>query len=206
MKPIIAALFLMGAAIAAPSVFRADFRHGFNGWMSYPLPQDIGFDPTLTVEQRAGGAVLIRQVASVGEARLSTGFIWPLRFTASVAMRLRLRYTGTWPAADASFRLILAGEDGRRYEAALPVAGPHEVTVSGGELRLPRGAAAIEAIVLVGRAAQPAVITQHQVNASTAGKGVASQADNGKPPKRLALRLASPRSTAARFEVAMDLQ
>lgn len=156
MKPIFAALFLMGTAFGAPA-FRADFQHGFNGWMSYPLPQDIGFDPTLIVEQRARRAVLVRQVASLGEARLSTGFIRPLRFTASAATRVRLRYAATWPAADVSFRLILAAEDGRRYETALPAAGPNEVTVTGDELRLPRGAATIEAIVLVGRAVQPKV-------------------------------------------------
>src|SRR5512136_943210 len=99
-----AALLLCAAALAARSVpwtFRADFRHGFNGWMSYPLPQDIGFDPTLVAEN----GVLIRQVASAGESRVSVGFIRPLHFAAGASTRVRLRYAAEWPTVGADLKL-----------------------------------------------------------------------------------------------------
>ena len=91
-----ALLLCAAAAQCAPWTFRADFHHGFNGWMSYPLPQDIGFDPSLTVEEQAGESVLVREVASAGERELSTGFIRPLHCFAGSATRVRLRYAGKW--------------------------------------------------------------------------------------------------------------
>src|SRR5579872_2473420 len=148
----VAALVLCSTASAAPWRFRADFHHGFNGWMSYPLPQDIGFDPTLVTEQ----GVLIRQVASVGESRLSAGFIRPLHFVAGANARVRLRYTAEWPSPGATLKLIFAGVDGRRYEAPLPAAGTHEATVTGAALDLPPNEIGIEAVAIVGAAAQPA--------------------------------------------------
>jgi hypothetical protein len=148
----IAALLVCTAASAAPWTFRADFQHGFNGWMSYPLPQDIGFDPTLSVEQ----SILVRQVASAGQSRLSTGVIRPLHFTASAGARIRLRYTAEWPSAGATLKLLLAGEDGKRYEAPLPASGAHEVTVTGRDLHLPTGGTPIEAVAIVGTSDEPA--------------------------------------------------
>lgn len=139
-----------------PWTFRADFHHGFTGWMSYPLPQDIGFDPTLLVEQGPSGPTLIRQVVSVGESRVSAGFIRPLHFLANAGTRVHLRYTTTWPSAGASLKLLLAGEDGRRYETALPASGDHEITIGGEKLKLPDTVVAIEAIVMMGSAAQHA--------------------------------------------------
>ena len=87
-------LVLCGSAVAAnraPWTFRADFSYGLNGWMSYPLPQDIGFDPSLWVDQSAAGPMLIRQVESVGQASLRAGFIRPLHFLADNRTRVRLR-------------------------------------------------------------------------------------------------------------------
>ena len=154
MKWLAALLLLSGAASArtVPWTFRADFQHGFTGWMSYPLPQDIGFDPTLSVEQ----AVLIRQVASVGQANLSVGFIRPLHFLADSRTRLELRYSANWPSSGATLKLLLAGENGRKYEAALPAVGVHEITVTGTQLHLPSSGVAVEAIVLMGQSNQPA--------------------------------------------------
>lgn len=155
----IGALLLCSAASAAPWTFRADFQHGFNGWMSYPLPQDVGFDPTLVAEH----GVLIRQVTSAGESRLSTGLIRPLHFTAGAGARLHLRYSAEWPSSGATLRLILAGVDGRRYEAPLPATGTQDVTIAGRELHLPAGGVGLEAVAIVGTAAQPSKGANNQI-------------------------------------------
>ncbi|HWB84667.1 MAG TPA: heparinase II/III family protein [Bryobacteraceae bacterium] len=160
------ALLLCGSAVQArtvPWTFRADFSHGFAGWMSYPLPQDIGFDPTLIVEQDSSGAVLVRQIASAGESNLSAGFIRPLHFLANSGTRLHLRYSAAWPSSNANLKLLLAGENGRRYEAALPATGAQDVTISGRNLQLPASDVPIEAIVLVGHASQPAKGTNNRI-------------------------------------------
>src|SRR5260370_13967009 len=153
------ALVLASVAVAAhpvPWQFRADFHYGFNGWMSYPPLQDLGCDPALSGEQSPAGPVLIREGVSAGEPRLSTGFIRPLHFLASAGTSLRLRYVGAWPSPGAGLKLLLAGENGRRYEAPLPAAGAHEITLAGAQLHLPATPVAIEAIALVGNSEQPA--------------------------------------------------
>jgi hypothetical protein len=153
------ALAFCSAAFAAPWTFRTDFQHGFDGWMSYPLPQDVGFDPTLVAEH----GVLIRQVASAGESRLSTGLIRPLHFEAAAGSKVQLRYAAEWPSEGAALKLILAGADGRRYEAPLPASGAHEVTVSGADLHLPARGMGVEAVAIVGTAAQPAKGAQNRI-------------------------------------------
>ena len=60
----IPAVIVLGLSVASPGVtaqtssksstslvpwtFREDFRHGIPGWMSYPLAQDVGYDPLFT--------------------------------------------------------------------------------------------------------------------------------------------------------------
>jgi hypothetical protein len=161
-----ALLFLWGGIIPArpvPWSYRADFHHGFTGWMSYPLPQDIGFDPTLSVEPLAGEPVLIREVVSVGERSLSVGCVRPLHFLANASTKLQLRYAAVWPSASASLKLRLAGVNGVLYETSLPAAGSHEITVTGAELHLPSTAVEIEAIVLMGASQQPAAGARNRV-------------------------------------------
>jgi hypothetical protein len=152
-----------GPARDVPFAFQADFHHGFNGWMSYPLPQDIGFDPTLLVEPTDAGPVLIRQVASAGQANLSAGFIRPLHFLANAKLRVELRYSANWPSTTSTLKLFLAAENGRVYETSLPAEGSHEVSVTGDQLGLAASSIAIEAIVLLGRSNQPQTASNNRV-------------------------------------------
>src|SRR5438309_7798034 len=93
-------LLLMLAAPAwtqavVPWTFRSDFQHGLTGWMSYPLPQDLGFDPTLSVEKSAGGWELIREVVSAGQKRIRIGVVRPIRFIARPQTRVTFTYRST---------------------------------------------------------------------------------------------------------------
>jgi len=154
----IVALLVCGVAASAANVpwsFETDFRNGFSGWMSYPLAQDIGFDPTLVVEPASSGDILVREVDSIGQRQLSIGFIRPLHFVADAETRIHLRYSAVWPSTDATLEIMLAGEDGHRYHAAVPASGVHEVVVTGDQFRLPRSGVPVEAIALLDRSGQP---------------------------------------------------
>ena len=51
----------------APWTFRADWSGGFSGWMSFPLAQDIGYDPTLYTVRLGDSAALRHNFISHGE-------------------------------------------------------------------------------------------------------------------------------------------
>ncbi len=140
----------------APWTFRSDFAHGLTGWMSFPLVQDIGFDPSLFTAQEGGRTVLVRQVQPLGRKRLDLGFIRPLKFFASPASSVQLAYSLRAAGKLQSLRLILAGADGRRYAAALDSApGEHTAKILGSELSLPAAGAKIQAVLVVARLEAP---------------------------------------------------
>src|SRR5688572_4144918 len=68
-----------------PWDFRADFGRGLFGWMSFPLFQDIGFDPTIITRREGSDVVLFRELRSYGEKRLAVGVIRPISFIARPA-------------------------------------------------------------------------------------------------------------------------
>src|ERR1700743_1662190 len=110
-------------SIIGPWTYHSDFPHGLTGWMSFPLAQDIGFDPTIAVENVDGEYELIRE---------GGGVIRPMRFIARSGTRVTLRYKVDFPASLPRFHMVLAGEDGHRYVSPLPATnGQHEVTVTG---------------------------------------------------------------------------
>lgn len=137
-------------------IFHADFAGGLNGWMSFPLAQDIGFDPTLYTVQEGGRTVLVRQIESLGSRRLQAGVIRPLQCLAGVRTRVDVEYALRVSGRVAAVEIVLAGANGRRYRAPLPRApGAHRVRVTGTELGLPAVATAIEAVALIVRTEDP---------------------------------------------------
>ena len=148
--------FQSEAVQIVPWDFRADFGRGLFGWMSFPLFQDIGFDPTIITRREGSDVVLFRELRSYGEKRLAVGVIRPINFIARPATRIRLRYTLRWASSEATFGLILAGEDGKKYRATLPAAdGTHSASVSGAQLAVPAAGVGIEAIILQGWVERP---------------------------------------------------
>ncbi len=137
------------AANLAPWTFRDNFRNGIPAWMSYPLAQDVGYDPTLWTRVRHGKAALVRQVPADGERRLEVGIIKPLGFYANQASLIRLTYQLRMGGRVGRVRLMLAAKDGQLFAAPLPSApGWDRAILSGSELRLPVGALAIQAVVV----------------------------------------------------------
>lgn len=139
-----------------PWVFRADFAHGLTGWMSFPLVQDIGFDPSLFTATENGAAVLVRKIEPRGQRKLELGVIRPLKFFASARAEVQLSYALSVSGRLASLQIIMAGADGYRYAASLPRGpGDHAIVLTGMQFALPASAAKIQAVILLARIASP---------------------------------------------------
>lgn len=108
-----------------PFTMREDFQGGGLGqWASYPPVQDIGYEPSLspTAEYGApGGRALMRIVQPTRPGSLRFGFIKRVRLVTSENSRLSFVYRLRRPAPGDRLEIGLAGRDGRRYTAQVPV-------------------------------------------------------------------------------------
>lgn len=132
----------------APWVFQSDFDHGIPAWLSFPLAQDEGYDPSIyTVEGEK--PALIRDVTAHGEKILRVGLVRPLQFYATPRSSVQLSYTLKMGGVDRSAHVLFAGTNGTAYSTAIPAApGLNSVGVSGVQLRLPPGGVAVDAVVI----------------------------------------------------------
>lgn len=115
--------------------FSEDFSRGIPAWMSFPLAQDVGYDPSIYTEAVDGRRVLIRDVIADGQTSLRIGLLKPLRFRIGPATVIRLRYAIKMDGNPGPAELIVGARSGRKYSAALPAAnGGHEVEIRGSSL------------------------------------------------------------------------
>lgn len=129
--------------------FNEDFSHGIAAWMSYPLAQDVGYDPSLFTTRVDGRAVLVRDVIAQGDLRLHVGLIRPLRFRATNTSHIRFSFELVVAGPVQRASLILGAKDGRRYTVQLAVKpGFQELDVSGAALGLRAAGADIDVIVI----------------------------------------------------------
>ena len=136
--------------------FREDFSHGIPGWVSFPLSQDVGYDPTIYAAQVGGSPVLVRDVASYGQRVLRVGLARPLVFHASTTSSFRIDYDLETSGKTTAARLSLGVVDGRRFDHPLSFEpGAHHVEVSGSQLKIPVGGIDVEVIVLEAEIAGP---------------------------------------------------
>ena len=127
----------------------SDFSHGIRDWLSYPLAQDIGFDPGLYTANLSGSHCLVREVKSYGQDALRIGLIKPLSFHVTRESQFNLTYQLKISGAVEGVTIMLAGEDGKLYKASLPrVSGPNNITIRGMSMGVPAGGANIQAIVI----------------------------------------------------------
>ena len=139
-----------------PWTFRADFAHGLTGWMSFPLAQDIGFDPSLFTAEEGGRTVLVREIESLGRRRFQAGVIRPLRFVAGSRTRIDVEYSLTTADDVDALDLVLAAGSGRRYTVALPRhPGSRAVQITANMFGLPAGGEPIEAVALIAHVNAP---------------------------------------------------
>lgn len=154
-----------GAPQFANWSFHEDFSRGIPGWMSFPLAQDVGYDPSIYTAQRRGRTVLVRDVvAEKGEHRLQIGMIRPLSFHATAMSVFRLEY-GFEPVgrlARALFRVCSVS--GRSYTARLPLKrGRQHVRITGRQLGITSAGEDMETAVVEAVIQQPVWGAHHQL-------------------------------------------
>lgn len=136
--------------------FREDFSKGIPGWMSFPLAQDVGYDPSIYTAQRLGAPALVRDVIADGQRQLRVGLVRPLRFRSTAASIFRLTCAVETPGHVAQLRLTLGSVSGKRYTTPLPSRGvPQGVQVTGQKLGLPAGGDDIEVVVVEAKVDNP---------------------------------------------------
>src|SRR5690348_3671172 len=72
--------------------YRADWTGGFSGWMSYPLAQDVGYDPSLYTVEQGAQTVLFHKLDAHGQKQAWFGFIRPVTFSAGPAAGIDMQY------------------------------------------------------------------------------------------------------------------
>lgn len=182
----------------APWRFQEDFSHGIPAWMSYPMAQDVGYDPSLYIAHVKGRAVLERDVIAQGERRLHVGMLRPLQFSANSATRIRLSYDLEAAGPLERVTLTLGARNGKQYTAQLPVRnGPRQFDITGRQLGLTSADADIYIIVMEAIARHPTAGSHNRLLMS--GFGV----DAFRVPQ---IKLLSPRlaSSATGEEVATE--
>ncbi len=127
------------------------FANGIPSWQSYPLAQDIGYDPSIYTTTSEGKAVLVRDVINEGQKTQSMGMIRSLKFRLTASTTITLAYSLRLAGEPVAAKLILATEDGTRFEAPLPLNSQtgHLHTVRGGILLADRRDADIRAVVIL---------------------------------------------------------
>lgn len=129
--------------------FQDDFSRGIPGWMSYPLSQDIGFDPSIYTSKLGGSPVLVRDATANGQRRLRVGLIRQLRFHATPSSSFRFDYDLAMCGRIAGAQISMGATDGRRFTHSLPLElGPHHEMIKGQQLGIPATGADIEVIVI----------------------------------------------------------
>ncbi len=138
-----------------PWTFRADWTQGFSGWMSFPLAQDVGYDPSLYTEQEGPHTVLLHTFLSHGQSRPQFGLIRPLKFWTGPEARFEVGYRLKIAGRLSGLTLTLVGTDGRLYSAPLPSGdGEHAVQLRGRDLGVTT-LTPMDAIILRGRLLAP---------------------------------------------------
>ncbi len=105
--------------LTAPFTMRDDFQGDSLGqWASYPPPQDVGYEPSLTpttMYDARGGRSLMRVVRPTAAGPLRIGFIKHVPFIAERGARLSYSYRLEAPGSAATIETGLAGTSGRLF-------------------------------------------------------------------------------------------
>ena len=135
--------------------FHEDFSKGIPGWMSFPLAQDVGYDPSIYTSLRSGTTVLVRDIIADGQRKLRVGMVRPLKFRATAGSVIRLAYN-VEATGVAQVTLTLGSVSGGRYTSVLPPAeAGRPVQVSGQKLGIPASGIEIEIVVIEAKVDRP---------------------------------------------------
>lgn len=140
----------------APWSFEEDFSKGIPAWMSFPLAQDIGYDPSIytTAEDRV--PALVRDVVAAGQRDLLFGVARPLRFHMTPSSVIDISYELSVCGTVRRIDLLLGDQNGKRYAASLPArSGPQHLRIDGRTLGIGPAGADAELTVLEADVSKP---------------------------------------------------
>jgi len=208
----------------APSRFErwtwaADFSRGLRGWLSYPLSQDVGFDPGLYTADINGSQSLVRNVKSYGQHVLHIGLIKPLLFRLTRESAFKLRYKLKMGGPVEAVTLMLAAPDGKLYQTSLPgEPGLNNVTIQGTTLGVPVAGADIQALVIEVTVRSPVLDSSNRLILQVAGVDAerrdelpllkpdrAQSASEGTPVAEHPVGLSGPLTVATRSRAALKI-
>lgn len=136
--------------------FREDFSKGIPGWMSFPLAQDVGYDPSLYTSSFQDTPALVADIIAVGQRTLRIGMVRPLRFHAAPSSVFEFSFDTSVSGRHVSVMLTLTGLDGKRHSTAFPALPGHQrVRVDGRSLGIRESGTDIELVVLEADASDP---------------------------------------------------
>lgn len=116
--------------------------------MSFPLAQDVGFDPSIYTEVVDTRHVLVRDVIAEGQGKLRVGFIKPISFRVTQSSILHLKYEIKMSGAPGPAEFIVGAESGRTYSRPIPANnGEHAIDISGSMLGIPASGAEVQVLV-----------------------------------------------------------
>jgi len=112
--------------LTVPFTMRADFQgESLGQWASYPPPQDIGYEPSLSPTgdfDARGGRSLMRVASPNRRGPLRFGFIKRLSMVMAEGAQLSFAYQLRSPSSNDLIEIGLAGQDGHRYTTKVPAA------------------------------------------------------------------------------------
>lgn len=115
-----------------------DFNHGIPGWMSFPLAQDIGYDPSIYTTSIDGKFALVRDVITEGQKTVRVGMLQPVRFRITPASLIHLEYKVEMGGAIEHGTITVGTESGRKYSILMPTCpGEHTIDIRGSALHVP---------------------------------------------------------------------
>ncbi|MES2221077.1 MAG: heparinase II/III family protein [Acidobacteriota bacterium] len=124
--------------------------------MSYPLPQDVGYDPSIYTEPINDSHVLVRDVIANGQQTVRVGLVKPIRFRITPESIIHLRYEIEMGGIVGPLEFTVGTESGQTYLAFLPTGnGEHVIDIPGSMLRIPASGADVQVLVIEADAAHP---------------------------------------------------
>jgi hypothetical protein len=145
-------------AATLPYHFHNDFEdESLSQWASYPPPQDVGYEPSLSPVLAGGahGRVLVRTVQPVSTAPLRFGFVKKLDAIAEGPVEVSFDYRLDPASPGTLFEVGIAGSNGKAYRTQIRAAAfgawsRANVRLAG----IPQGTK-LEAVYLIGRVEHP---------------------------------------------------
>ncbi|HEY8996448.1 MAG TPA: heparinase II/III family protein [Edaphobacter sp.] len=96
------------ARALAPYRYASDFaERARDGWESFPLAQDSGYDPTLNPGRDGDTAVLVREVQPLRDGKLAAGLVHRFHFTTQSDATIRFRYRVPFAHAGVKVRVTV---------------------------------------------------------------------------------------------------